>query len=137
MRKSSNMKVFVLAENEETTFQGVVDTQGFRFARIMFCSGSEGRLFTGTKLEHSDDNANWSAIPKLVNEVDYDLSKNPNDTTQPKIIWDISMTGRKRYLRATITHADTGRGQLTATLVEPIDGVTTLEDTGAANYVIS
>jgi hypothetical protein len=47
------------------------------------------------------------------------------------------MAGKKRYLKATIVHNTIGRGQLIATLLDPIDGITTAEETGAAHYVLA
>ena len=137
MRNSQNMRSVLLSESSATTLTGSVDTQGFRFARIAFTSASTGAPTTNCKLEQSDDNSTWEAIRGIVLSTDYTLSTATNASTRPKVIWDVNLAGRKRYLKATIEHATSGRCQLNALLLDPIDGITTVAETGAANYIIS
>lgn len=137
MRNSQNMRSILLNESSATTLTGSVDTQGFRFARIQFTSASTGAPTTNCKLEQSDNNSTWEPIVGVVLGTDYTLSAATNLSTRPKIIWDLNLAGRKRYLRATVEHATSGRCQLNALLLDPIDGITTSAETGAANYVIA
>jgi hypothetical protein len=137
MRNSQNIKSVVLSEASASTLTASVDTQGFRFARIAFTSASTGAPTTNCKLEQSDDNSTWEAIRGIVLGTDYTLGTTTNLTTRPKIVWDVNLAGRKRYLKATVEHASASRGQLNAMLLDPIDGITTVAETGAANYVIS
>lgn len=137
MRNSQNMRSVLLNESSASTLTASVDTQGFRFARIVFTSASTGAPTTNCKLEQSDDNSTWEAIRGIVLGTDYTLSTATNASTRPKVVWDVNLAGRKRYLKATIEHATSGRCQLNAMLLDPIDGITTVAETGAANYVIS
>lgn len=136
MRNAQNMKSVLISEASATTLTGAVDCQGFRFARIQFTSASTGAPATSTKLEHSDDNSTWSSITGLVLGTDYTLSTATNASTRPKVVWDVNLAGKKRYLKATVEHATSGRGSLQAILLDPIDGVSSPSETGAASYVI-
>lgn len=136
MRNAQNMKSVLISEASATTLTGAVDCQGFRFARIQFTSASTGAPTTNCKLEHSDDNSTWSSITGIVTGTDYTLSTATNVSTRPKIVWDVDLRGKKRYLRATVEHATSGRGSLQALLLDPIDGVSSPAETGAASYVI-
>jgi len=134
MRSHQTSKTVLAGEGSATTISGTVDTRGFRAARIQMCSASTGAPTTNTKLEQSDDNSTWEAIPGIVRGVDYTLSTATNSTTLAKVVWDVSLLGRKRYLRATVEHATSGRGAITAVLFDPYDAPTATADFGAASY---
>ena len=136
MRNSQNMRSVLLSESSATTLTGSVDTQGFRFARIAFTSASTGAPTTNCKLEQSDDNSTWEAIRGIVLSTDYTLSTATNASTRPKVIWDVNLAGRKRYLKATIEHATSGRCQLNAVLTDPVDGVSSATDAGTDTLAI-
>jgi len=136
MKESQDFKMIVLNQSFGQSFTASVDTQGFRYARIIFCSDSAGRLISGTKIEQSDKGVTWEAIPKMVAGVDYVLPTKATSTTQPKIVWDVSMIGKKRFLKATIEQITEGNSIIMAQLLEPIDSVTTAEETGVSTYAL-
>ena len=136
MRSFQNTKSILMSETSATSLTGSVDTQGFRFARVIFSSASTGALTTNTKIEQSDNNSTWEAIPGLVQGTDYTLSAVTNASTKPKIIFAVSMLGKKRYLKATIENATSGRCQLNAVLTDPVDGVSSATDAGTDTLAI-
>lgn len=136
MRSFQNTKSVVMNESSASALTGSVDTQGFRFARVIFSSASTGALTTNTKIEQSDNNSTWEAIPGLVQGTDYTLSAVTNASTKPKIIFAVSMLGKKRYLKATIENATSGRCQLNAVLTDPVDGVSSATDAGTDTLAI-
>jgi hypothetical protein len=136
MKESQDFKMVVLDQSFGQSFTASVDTQGFRYARIIFCSDSAGRLVSGTKIEQSDKGVTWEAIPKMITGVDYVLPSKGTSTTQPKIVWDVSMLGKKRFLKATIEQITEGNSIIMAQLLEPIDSVTTADETGVTTYAL-
>lgn len=135
MRTNQTMKTVLCGEASATTMTGTVDTRGFRNVRIQMTSASTGAPTTATKLEQSDDNSTWESIPGLVRGTDYTLSTTTNSSTVAKVVWDVSMIGRKRYLKATVEHATSGRGSITAVLLDPYDAPSNSSESGAASYV--
>lgn len=137
MRNLQNQKSVIVADvASASTLTGSVDTQGFRFARVEFSSSSTGIMTTNTKIEQSDDNSTWEAIPGLVRGTDYSLSAVTNSTTKPKIVWNVEMLGKKRYLKVTVEHATAGRGRFHATLSVPADGIDTADASGTDTLAI-
>jgi hypothetical protein len=136
MKESQDFKMIVLDQSFGQSFTASVDTQGYRYARIISCSDSAGRLASGTKIEQSDNGVTWEAIPKMVVGVDYFLPEKATSTTQPKIVWDVSMLGKKRFLKATIEQIAEGNSIIMAQLLEPIDSVTTADETGVTTYAL-
>jgi hypothetical protein len=135
MRHFQNCKSIMMTEDEATTFSGYVDTLGYRRARILFTSGSSARITT-CALTHSDDASTDVAIPGIVLGTNYTVVAKPNNPELPKMIWDVNLAGKKRYLHASVTINGTGRSQICAMLFDPIDGATSATDVNAANYAI-
>ena len=136
MRTIQNQKSVISADVSASSATGSVDTQGFRFARVQFSSSSTGALTTNTKIEHSDDNSTWETISGLVQGTDYTLSAATNATTKPKIVWNVSLLGKKRYLKATVEHTTSGRGRIDAILSDPADGIDTAAGSGSDTLAI-
>jgi hypothetical protein len=133
MRDVQNIKTFVMSENSGGTVEGTVDTQGFRFCRIICASSATQIVNTNVFVEHSDDNSTYTPIPNIVAGVDYTLSPVSNVTTKAKVIWDINLQGKKRYLKAKVG-TGSGRIFLVATLMNPVDGLTTGLERGTDIY---
>ena len=135
MRTQQNIKTVMMNESSNGSVTGAVDTQGFRFCRISCTHSTNAVVNTNTFIEQSDDNSTWVPIPNMVAGVDYTLSTSVNITTKPKVIWDVNLIGKKRYLKASVG-TGTGRLALTATLSDPIDGVTNRTDAGSDIYAV-
>ena len=143
----SNSKTVVLAVNTNTsgvsTLTATVDTRGFSFAKIVGLSSSTGTLSTGTnnQIEESDNNtASFATFSGFVQGTDWTGSTATNSTQNAKVLWNIPLQGRKRYLKVTFTHATAGVGEvLVAELERPANGISTaaeaFESTNVGNII--
>lgn len=138
MRHALNTKTTVhFAGTSATTGTASIDTLGFGFAKIICFSASTGALATTSKLEQSDDNSTWEAIPGMVTGTDWTPNTATNATTSPKVVFGLNTRGRKRYLKVTFEHATAGIGRIISELSEPADGEETASDSNVANLVIA
>ena len=120
-----------------TTLTGSFDTRGFSYAMFQIHQDVAGAVHTAvsnTKIEQSDDNSTWEAIPGIVNGTDFTPSTSSVANTQPKFVLGFSLRGRKRYLKVTYGAATTGRIIINGTLAEPNDGVTSSTESGVTNF---
>lgn len=144
----SNSKTVVLAVNTNTsgvsTLTATVDTKGFSFAKIVGLSSSTGTLAAGTnnKIEESDTTVatTFATFTGFVQGTDWTGSTATNSTSNAKVIWNVPLQGRKRYLKVTFTHATAGVGEvITADLFRPANGISTaaeaFESTDVGNII--
>lgn len=144
----SNSKTVVLAVNTNTsgvsTLTATVDTRGFSFAKIVGLSSSTGTLSTGTnnQIEESDTTVatTFATFTGFVQGTDWTGSTATNSTQNAKVLWNIPLQGRKRYLKVTFTHATAGVGEvLVAELERPSNGISTaaeaFESTNVGNII--
>lgn len=133
MRHFSNSKAGGMTISTSGIASASIDTQGFRHVRIIAVSDSTGSANTNTFVQHSDDNSTWVNITGLVAGTDYTISTSTSVTTSPKIIWDISLAGKRRYLKASYG-TGSGRVAIISNLSDPIDGLDQNASIGAATY---
>jgi hypothetical protein len=143
----SNSKTVVLAVNTNTsgvsTLTATVDTKGFSFAKILCLSSSTGTVSTGTnnKIEDADaSTGTFATFAGFVQGTDWTGSTSTNSTQNAKVLWNIPLQGRKRYLKVTFTHATAGVGEvLVAELERPSNGISTsteaFESTNVGNII--
>jgi hypothetical protein len=143
----SNSKTVVLAVNTNTsgvsTLTATVDTKGFSFAKILCLSSSTGTVSTGTnnKIEDADaSTGTFATFAGFVQGTDWTGSTSTNSTQNAKVLWNIPLQGRKRYLKVTFTHATAGVGSvLVAELERPSNGISTsteaFESTNVGNII--
>ncbi len=143
----SNSKTVVLAINTNTsgvsTLTATVDTKGFSFAKILCLSSSTGTVSTGSNntIEDSDNStASFATFAGFVQGTDWTGSTSTNSTQNAKVLWNIPLQGRKRYLKVTFTHATAGVGSvLVAELERPSNAVSTaaeaFENTNVGNII--
>ena len=144
----TNSKTVVLAINAGTatvsTLTATVDTKGFSFAKIVCLSSSNGSVSTGTnnKLEESDDSTNTSSFATFagfVQGTDWTGLTSANSTSNAKVLYNVPMIGRKRFLKVTFTHATGGGGTIIAELERPSNGISTaaeaFESTDVGNII--
>jgi hypothetical protein len=143
----SNSKTVVLAINTNTsgvsTLTATVDTKGFSFAKILCLSSSTGTVSTGSNntIEDSDNStASFATFAGFVQGTDWTGSTSTNSTQNAKVLWNIPLQGRKRYLKVTFTHATAGVGSvLVAELERPSNGISTsteaFESTNVGNII--
>ena len=95
-----------------TTLQLTTDCKGYSYATLIAYSSTSGGIAgTTTLLEESDDNSTYSTVSTGVT-----LSTVTSATTVAKVIWNVDLRGRKRYLRPTFTLAATQNPVLTCIL---------------------
>jgi hypothetical protein len=137
MNSLQNVKIVTAVENAaSTTITGSVDTRGFSYAMVVLASTTAGTISTvasNTKIEQSDDNSTWEAMPGLVTGTDFTPSTGSIAVTQPKIVLGFSLKGRKRYLKFT-AGAVSSRHTLTFMLTNPNDGVSSATESGVTNF---
>lgn len=129
----SNSKTVVLAVNTNTsgvsTLTATVDTKGFSFAKIVGLSSSTGTVSAGTnnKIEEADAaTGTYATFAGFVQGTDWTAVTSTNSTQNAKVLWNIPLQGRKRYLKVTFTHATAGVGEvILADLSRPSNAVST------------
>jgi len=143
----SNSKTVVLAVNTNTsgvsTLTATVDTKGFSFAKILCLSSSTGTVSTGTnnKIEDADaSTGTFATFAGFVQGTDWTGSTSTNSTQNAKVLYNMPLQGRKRYLKVTFTHATAGVGSvLLAELERPSNGISTsteaFESTDVGNMI--
>lgn len=97
-----------------TTLQLTTDCRGYTYASLIAYTSTTGGLHTtatNTILEESDDNSTYTTVSTGVT-----LSTVTSLTTVAKVIWNIDLRGRKRYIRPTIGFAATTNPVLTCVL---------------------
>jgi len=97
-----------------TTLALSTDTKGYTYASMIAFTNVVGGLHTTTAntiLEESDDNSTFSTVASGVT-----FSTVSNLTTFAKVIWNVDLRGRKRYVRPTLGLAATGQPYIVAVL---------------------
>jgi hypothetical protein len=135
MRSHQNIG-FAFGDASATQVTASIDTIGFRFATISFCSSLTDSATMASKIEQSDDNSTFVAIPNCVTGTDWSPSTGTNETTVAKIVFEVSMLGKKRFLKVTGAQGRSARLSLHAHLHDPIDGISSDTDANAAVRVI-
>ena len=137
-----NTKTIVGAINTNTsgvsTISAEFDTLGFNFAKIICLSSSTGTVSSGTnnKVEEGDTTSSYATFAGAIQGTDWSGSTTSNATSLAKVIWNVDLRGRKRYLKTTFTHATAGVAEvIIAELSNPGDGVTDAAAAGAANAI--
>jgi preprotein translocase subunit SecA len=138
MRQNSS---FILATTGTATASQVtasIDTRGYNFARIM-CLGLTNvglnTTVTNNKIEHSDDNATWVVIDGAsAGTAGYTPSTTTVATNLAKIVTDIDLRGKRRYLKVTFTPNSGTVCAIAADLGLPTDDKSTAAAVGSAFY---
>lgn len=137
MRQNSS---FILATTGTATASQVtasIDTKGYSFARVL-CLGLTNvglnTTVTNNKIEHSDDNATWVAIDGASAGTGYTPATTTVATNLAKIVADIDLIGKKRYLKVTFTPNAGTVCTIAADLSLPADDKSTASAVGAAFY---
>lgn len=119
-----------------TTLTGSVDCKGFGYAQIMVVANSTAAVHTTSSnnaLEESDDNLAYSAIAAAASGTGYTPTTVTVASTGPKIIYNVDLRGRKRYLKVTAGLAATATGVgLIAHLTKGADAPSSTSEQGAS-----
>lgn len=135
-----NTKTVIGAYNTNTsgvtTLTAQFDTRGFSFAKLIVIANTTATAVTGTnnKIEDSDTTQNHATFAGHISGTDWTASTTTNDTALAKIVYNLDLRGRKRYIKVTSGLAATAVGySLIAELSNPSDGVSDAASAGAAN----
>ena len=120
-----------------TTLTGSVDCKGFSYAQILVVANSTAAVHTTSSnnaLEESDDStASFVAISAAASGTGYTPTTNTVASTGPKIIYNVDLRGRKRYLKVTAGLAATATGVgLIAHLTKGADAPSSTTEQGAS-----
>lgn len=136
MRQNSKFVIAAIGATNVSTLTASIDTRGFSFARIYCFANSNVAVHTaGTNniLQEADDNASWATISAAGSGTAYTPTTNTIATSLAKIVYEVDLRGRKRYLRPTFGLASATEPFIAVELSEPADGCTTAAEIGTAN----
>lgn len=127
-----------VSTNGITTGTAEFDTRGFSFAKLIVLSSSTGSAHSGTnnKVEEGDTTSSYATFAGVVQGTDWTGATTTNETSLAKVIYNVDLRGRKRFLKVTFTHQTAAVGAvIMAELSNPADGVSETAAAGAANAV--
>jgi len=137
-----NTKTIVGAINAGTatvsTLTAEFDTKSFGFLKIICLSSSTGTLsanVSNNKIEEGDVTSSYATFAGYLQGTDWNGSTNVNTTDTAKMIYNVDLRGRKRFIKVTFTHATGGGGTIIGELSNPSDGVSDKTSAGAANII--
>lgn len=136
MHSSQATKIVSAIATSGTTVTGSFDTKGFSYATFIYSGAVAGTAWTGIKVEHSDTNSSFEAIPGIVVGTDYSVASGTNSVavTQPKFVIGFSTLGRKRYLKFT-GGAVSGAHVINCLLTNAADAPSSATEQGVTNAV--
>jgi len=136
MRQNSKFSIAAIGATNVSTLTASIDTRGFSFARIYCFANSSVAVHTTTSnniLQESDDNSTFTTISAAGAGTAYTPTTNTIATTLAKIIYEVDLRGRKRYLKPTFGLGATTEPFIAVELCEPADGCTTAAEIGTSN----
>jgi hypothetical protein len=135
MRQNSKFIVAAFGATNVTTLTASIDTRGFGFARI-YCVGNTSTGLSTTLadniLQESDDNSAFTTITAAGAGTAYTPTTTTQSTNLAKIVYEVDLRGRKRYLKPTFRTNATTEPIIMVELSEPSDGCTTAAEIGTA-----
>jgi hypothetical protein len=114
-----------------STLTASIDTRGFSYAQIVASATITNGLSTtaaNTVLEESDDNSTFTTVTTGLSQVTTSAA-----TSVSKVIWNVDLRSRKRYLKPTVGLAATAGINVTAVLSDAADQPSTAAEAGAIN----
>jgi len=137
MRQNSKFVLAAVSATNASNVTASIDTLGFSFARIYCLSngvntGLSTTTANNTLAENDDNSTNWTTITAAGSGTAYTATTTTQTTTLAKIIYEVDLRGRRRYLRPTFTLNATNEHMIAVELSEPADGCTTAAEIGTA-----
>lgn len=136
MRQNSKFIIAAIGATNVSTLTASIDTRGFSFARIYCFANSNVAVHTTSSnniLQDSDDNSAFTTITAAGAGTAYTPTTNTIATTLAKIVYEVDLRGRRRYLKPTFGLGATTEPIIAVELSEPADGCTTAAEIGTAN----
>lgn len=138
MRQNSTFQVGGIVTNLSQVTASF-DCRGYSYARF-YAFGNAAAAVSTTLANHvlaeSDDNVTFSTISTSTYQVGLTLPTTTANvsTALARMIYDVDLRGRKRYIRVTFSTNATTESIIAAELSEPSDGKTTAAEVGSAFY---
>ena len=129
--KPSNTKFLCASGAGVTTLTASIDTRGFSYAQIVGFNNAAAGLHTtasNTVLEESDDNSTWTSVATGLTPATTAAA-----ATIAKVVWNVDLRGRKRYLKPTTGYAASNSLSILAVLHEGSDAPNTAAEINAVN----
>lgn len=139
MRQNSTFQIGGVSATNASQVTAAFDCRGYGFARFLCFAPSTAAVHTTLAnhvLAESDDNVTYSTISTSAYQVGLNLPTTTASvsTALAKLIYDVDLRGRKRYIRVTFSSTNTTELFVAADLSEPSDGKTTAAEVGSAFY---
>lgn len=139
MRQNSTFQIGGVSATNASQVTAAFDCRGYGFARFLCFAPSTAAVHTTIAnhvLAESDDNVTYSTISTSAYQVALTLPTTTASvsTALAKLIYDVDLRGRKRYIRVTFSSTNTTELFVAADLSEPADGKTTAAEVGSAFY---
>jgi hypothetical protein len=139
MRQNSTLVIGGISATNASQVTASFDCRGYSFARFSCFANSNAAVSTTVAnhvLSESDDNSVFSTISTSNYQVALSLGTTTAtvSTALAKLIYDMDLRGRKRYIRVQYSSASTTELFVVADLSLPQDGKTTAAEVGAAFY---
>jgi hypothetical protein len=136
MRQNSKFVIGAISATNASQLTATIDTRGFAFARL-YCIGNASTgvstVATNNVVRENDDNStNWTSIAATQAGTGFTPVTTTQNTALARIIYDVDLRGRKRYLNVLFTPHATTESFIMAELSLPADGCTTASEIGAA-----
>ena len=139
MRQNSTFQIGGVSATNASQVTAAFDCRGYGFGRFLCFAPSTAAVHTTLAnhvLAESDDNVTYSTISTSAYQVGLNLPTTTASvsTALAKLIYDVDLRGRKRYIRVTFSSTNTTELFVTADLSQPSDGKTTAAEVGSAFY---
>lgn len=111
MKPNTKFQIAAIGATNASQLTASIDCRGYNFARILcIATGNPGlsTVVSNNILEDSDNNSTWSPIAAAAAGTAYTPASATVATTEAKLVYEVDLRGRKRYLKPTFTlHATT------------------------------
>ena len=129
--KPSSTKFICASGAGVSTLTASIDTRGFSYCQIVGFNNAAAGLHTSaanTILEESDDNSSFATITTGLTPL-----TTASAASIAKVVWNVDLRGRKRYLKPTTGYAATNALSLIAVLHNGADAPNTAAEVNAVN----
>ena len=125
--------------NGSTTTSLGIDTKGYATLQVCVSATTSNALtnnFSTLKLQQSDDDSTYADLSGAVGDTDFTIASAYTSTATPQnSVFNVSMLGKKRYIRCLFTPLTTQSVAVTYSLGRPATAPVTASQSGVENLV--
>jgi hypothetical protein len=128
MRTADSTIPIALGLDGTSALEAILDTRGFRHARISCMANTEVALDAtdgANRLLESDDGVTFSEIAASVAGSSFVPASSLPQTNVPRLVYDLDLRGRKRFIKVQYQTAETTQPFIVADFAMPISSATT------------